>query len=158
MTDNEKRDDFNKSLEDSSKTQSKFNMPENHKETVTIDGESFPFIVFPSADDEADLVDAMKENSGSCRKAMASYIQKQLDVDDNKKPSIDRIVAQDDTLFTTVINLLLDDEEDIKVLYEANVGDADICHRFIVAIDTVFANKINHMMTIAKIPDAATIP
>ena len=112
---------------------------ERKRAIILVDGQPFPFVAFLSTDDSFTLVSALEQGTANCRKAVAEYILKQLDIDETKKPSIGRVLAQSNAFFETIFELLLQDNGDFKIHYERRKDDPDICHRFVASINDGFA-------------------
>ena len=113
---------------------------------ILVDGQPFSFVVFLSTDDSFTLVSTLEQETANCRKAVAEYILRQLDVDDTQKPSIERVLAQSNAFFETVFELLLQDNDDFKIHYERRKDDPDICHRFVAAINDGFEKIANPIL------------
>lgn len=98
---------------------------EQKRAIILVDGQPFPFVAFLSTDDSFTLVSALEQGTANCRKAVAEYILKQLDIDETKKPSIGRVLAQSNAFFETIFELLLQDNGDFKIHYERRKDDPD---------------------------------
>ena len=123
------------------------------KENILIDNKEYPFIIFLSADDGFNLIGSIKHTPDSCRRAVAEYIRTRLDISEDQKPSIDRIVAQDNNFFAHLFGLICGDDENLKKLYDARIDDTDVCHRFVSALKAELADiPYKQLASVVPIP------
>ena len=117
---------------------------EHEKKNIVIDGKIYPFTIFLSTEDGFTIINIVSNKSISCRRAVAEYIQTRIDIPEDQKPSADCIMAEDDDFFKGIFELLFQNDNFLKEIYEANIDDSDICHRFVSAIKTEM-DDIRHM-------------
>ena len=125
---------------------------EYEKESILIDGSPYLFSVFLSAEDCFALIDTLDKNPNQCRRAISEYIWKRIDVPEEKKPSIDRMMVQADDFFTGIFEKICRDDDALKSIYEARTDDTDICHRFVSALKAEFEDVPLKQLTKASVP------
>ena len=125
---------------------------EYEKESILIDGSPYLFSVFLSAEDCFALIDTLDKNPNQCRRAISEYIWKRIDVPEEKKPSIVRMMVQADDFFTGIFEKICRDDDALKSIYEARTDDTDICHRFVSALKAEFEDVPLKQLTKASVP------
>lgn len=125
---------------------------EYEKENILIDGKPYPFTVFLSAEDCFTLIEALDHKPNQCRRSVAEYIRTRLDIPEDQKPPIDRIIMQEDDFFAGIFEKICRSDGALKSVYEIRTDDSDICHRFVSALKTEFGDVPLKQLTAVSIP------
>lgn len=108
---------------------------EHKKATVIIDAQQYSMENFISLNDVIMLTENLDGGHTDYRHVIAAMIFRKIQCEENQFLSVERIAAQDDLFFTSYIDSLLQDDDNLKSSYKKFVDEKDVCYRLILAVD-----------------------
>jgi hypothetical protein len=110
--------------------------PAEHKQTtIIIGGQQYVSKSFISLNDVIMFTEYLTSGDADYCRAVADLIHSKILCDESQRPSVDQIATQDDVLFASYINSLLEEDNNLKSSYEKFAEEEDICYRLILSVD-----------------------
>lgn len=110
--------------------------PAEHKQTtLIIDCQQYVSESFISLNDVIMLTEYLTSGDADYCRAVADLIHSKIICEESQRPSVDQIATQDDVLFASYINSLLEEDDNLKSSYEKFAEEENICYRLILSVD-----------------------
>lgn len=112
-----------------------YSQTEYKQKTIIINGQQYEFESFISLNDAIMLTEYLTSGDADFCRAVAELIHSQIICEESQRPSVDKIVTQDAVLFESYINLLLEEDDNLKSSYAKFAEEENICYRLILSVD-----------------------
>ncbi len=120
------------------------------KTTLIIDGKQYVAECFISIDDMIMFTEYLTSGDADYCRAVAKLIHSKITCEESQRPSVDQIATQDDVFFASYINLLLEEDDDLKYYYMKFAKEGNICYRLILSVDYRYKRLVKNSAVVLQ--------